>query len=61
MNNFAALNMANIGCMQFLLEAEREYNAMEKTKIMLGEELAETREKNSRGTLSSVDEGAPPR
>ena len=28
MNNFAALNMANIGCMQFLLEAEQEYNAM---------------------------------
>ena len=28
MNNFAALNMANIGCMRFFLEAEQEYNAM---------------------------------
>ena len=28
MNNFADLNMVNIGFMQFLLEAEQEYNAI---------------------------------
>ena len=47
MNNFAALNMLNIGFIQFVLEEEPEYNDFveqktENTKNQLGEELAET-------------------
>jgi len=58
MDNLAVVNILNVGFMYFFKKAvEQDGRARkdEKTSNLLGQELAETREKKCCGTLSSTD------